>query len=97
MSGHGDVEVGFKEADLIVEDSFKTEATHQGYIEPHACLATLGNDGKGELWWKLFEIELKRAFKADPVDTTLVGWTPLGHYEMQRKRERVSLESVLKS
>ena len=46
---------------------------------------------------KLFEIELKRAFKADPVDTTLVGWTPLGHYEMQRKRERVSLESVLKS
>ena len=46
---------------------------------------------------KLFEIELKRAFKADPVDTTLVGWTPLGHYEMQRKRERMSLESVLKS
>ena len=46
---------------------------------------------------KLFEIELKRAFKADPVDTALVGWTPLGHYEMQRKRERVSLESVLKS
>ena len=46
---------------------------------------------------KLFEIELKRAFKVDPVDTTLVGWTPLGHYEMQRKRERVSLESVLKS
>ena len=46
---------------------------------------------------KLFEIELKRAFKADPVDTTLVGWTPLGHYEMQRKREKVSLESVLKS
>ena len=46
---------------------------------------------------KLFEIELKRAFKADPVDTALVVWTPLGHYEMQRKRERVSLESVLKS
>jgi len=45
---------------------------------------------------KLFEINLKKAFKADPVDTTLVGWTPLGHYEIQRKRERVSLESVLK-
>ncbi len=49
-SGHGDVEAGFKEADLIVEDHFKTEATHQGYIEPHACLAQLGGDGKGELW-----------------------------------------------
>jgi CO/xanthine dehydrogenase Mo-binding subunit len=49
-SGHGDVEAGFAEADLVIEDSFKTEATHQGYIEPHACLATLGNDGKGEVW-----------------------------------------------
>ena len=49
-SGHGDVEAGFAEADLVVEDSFTTEATHQGYIEPHACLGTLGNDGKGELW-----------------------------------------------
>ena len=33
-----------------LENSFKTEATHQGYIEPHACLGSLGNDGKGELW-----------------------------------------------
>lgn len=49
-SGHGDIEAGFAEADLIVEDSFKTEATHQGYIEPHACLGMLGDDGKGELW-----------------------------------------------
>ena len=49
-SGHGDVETGFSNADLVIENSFKTEATHQGYIEPHACLATLGSDGKGELW-----------------------------------------------
>ena len=49
-SGHGDVEKGFAEADLVIEDSFQTEATHQGYIEPHACLAQLGNDGRGEVW-----------------------------------------------
>lgn len=49
-SGHGDVEKGFAEADLIIEDTFQTEATHQGYIEPHACLAQLGSDGKGEVW-----------------------------------------------
>nr|WP_323776825.1 xanthine dehydrogenase family protein molybdopterin-binding subunit [Amylibacter sp.] len=49
-SGHGDVEAGFAAADLVVEDSFLTEATHQGYIEPHACLAQLGKDNKGELW-----------------------------------------------
>ncbi len=49
-SGHGDLGAGFAEADLVVEEHFVTEATHQGYIEPHACLATLGGDGKGELW-----------------------------------------------
>jgi CO/xanthine dehydrogenase Mo-binding subunit len=49
-SGHGDVEAGFAAADLVIEDSFRTEATHQGYIEPHACLAQLGKDGKGEVW-----------------------------------------------
>ena len=48
--GHGDPEDGFKSADLIVEHNFKTAATHQGYIEPHACLATLGADGQGDLW-----------------------------------------------
>ena len=49
-NGHGDVEEGFAEADEIIEKSFRTEAAHQGYIEPHACLAQLGSDGKGELW-----------------------------------------------
>jgi CO/xanthine dehydrogenase Mo-binding subunit len=48
--GHGDLEAGFAKAELIVERSFKTAATHQGYIEPHACLASLGTDGRGELW-----------------------------------------------
>lgn len=48
--GHGDIEVGFAEADVIVERSYKTGQTHQGYIEPHACLATLNSDGTGELW-----------------------------------------------
>ncbi len=49
-NGHGDVDKGFAEADIVIERSFVTEATHQGYIEPHACLAQLGPDGKGELW-----------------------------------------------
>ena len=48
--GHGDVEAGFKEADVIVERSYKTEQTHQGYIEPHACVASVNPDGTGELW-----------------------------------------------
>ena len=49
-SGHGDVDKGFEEADLVIEEQFKTEAAHQGYIEPHACLANMLEDGKGEVW-----------------------------------------------
>ena len=48
--GHGDLEKGFADADVIVEKSYKTEQTHQGYIEPNACLANVGSDGHGELW-----------------------------------------------
>ncbi|MEC3860745.1 xanthine dehydrogenase family protein molybdopterin-binding subunit [Mesobacterium sp. TK19101] len=48
--GHGDLDAGFAAADLVMEKTYKTEATHQGYIEPHACLGQLGSDGKGEMW-----------------------------------------------
>ncbi len=48
--GHGDIDKGFKEADIIVERSFKTEATHQGYIEPHACVASVSPDGTADMW-----------------------------------------------
>lgn len=48
--GHGDVDAGFAKADVIVERSFTTGASHQGYIEPHACLATLNSGGQGEIW-----------------------------------------------
>ena len=34
----GDVEAGFKEAEVIVEGRYTTEPVHQAYIEPHACL-----------------------------------------------------------
>lgn len=42
-----------------------------------------------------FETALRQAFKADDVETTLIGWTPLGHYELQRKRARIALSEVL--
>ena len=37
------------------------------------------------------ETALRRAFRTDPVETALVGWTPLGHFELQRKRERIPI------
>jgi Ribonuclease G/E len=41
------------------------------------------------------ETTLRAAFKADPIETVLAGWTPLGHFELQRKRERLPLSEAL--
>ncbi len=38
-----------------------------------------------------FESALRAALRADDIETALVGWTPLGHYELQRKRARAPL------
>ena len=43
--GHGDIDAGFAKADLVVERIFNTQPVHQGYIEPHACIATATEDG----------------------------------------------------
>jgi CO/xanthine dehydrogenase Mo-binding subunit len=48
--GHGDVDAGFEQADIVIERSYKTEQTHQGYIEPHACVANCNSDGTADLW-----------------------------------------------
>lgn len=42
-----------------------------------------------------FETALRAAFKTDTEETALVGWTPLGHYELQRKRGRAPLAGIL--
>ena len=44
---------------------------------------------------RAFENALRAAFRGDEVETALVGWTPLGHYELQRKRARVPLSEAL--
>ena len=38
---------------------------------------------------------LRAAFKGEAAETTLAGWTPLGCYELQRKRDRMGLEALL--
>ena len=42
----GDVEEGFRKADVILEREFFTETVHQGYIEPHAATASWARDGR---------------------------------------------------
>ena len=40
---------------------------------------------------RTFETSLRAAFRADTTETALAGWTPLGHFELQRKRARLPL------
>ena len=48
--GIGDIEAGFAAADVIVEYDFTTQCVHQGYIEPHACVANTTEDGMSTVW-----------------------------------------------
>lgn len=41
------------------------------------------------------EQSLRDAFRADPIETSLVGWTAMGLYELSRKRERVPTARLL--
>ncbi len=50
VMGRGDVAAAFKAADVIVEGRYETAAVHQGYIEPHACVASWGADGQSVIW-----------------------------------------------
>ena len=45
--GKGDIEQGFAESDVIVENTFYTQPVHQGYIEPHSCLVSVKESGRG--------------------------------------------------
>lgn len=41
------------------------------------------------------EQQLRVAFKGEAAETVLAGWTPLGNFELQRKRDRVALSALL--
>ena len=46
----GDPEMGFREADVIVEREYHTASVHQGYIEPHSATALWNPDGNLTIW-----------------------------------------------
>ena len=43
----------------------------------------------------VLEQTLRAAFRRDGRDTVLAGWTPLGNYELTRKRDRIALDRVM--
>ena len=48
--GEGDIEKGFAEADIIIENEYETATVHQGYIETQNATALWHEDGRLEVW-----------------------------------------------
>jgi carbon-monoxide dehydrogenase large subunit len=46
----GDIDQGFRKADLVFEHMFRIPARHQGYIEPHAGAIAIDGDGRVQVW-----------------------------------------------
>lgn len=44
---------------------------------------------------RTIEVAVKKALRADGIETSVAGWTPLGHLELNRKRERRPLAQLL--
>ena len=69
IAGHiqhkvGDVEQGFRDADIVIEREFETQTVHQGYIEPHVSTAMWSADGRVTVWTStqgLFNIRAQTA------------------------------------
>lgn len=68
---HGDVELGFSQADIILTEEFTTQPVHQGYIEPHACMARVASDGQTEIWCSSQGQFMVRAYCARLLDMSL--------------------------
>ncbi|HYA27334.1 MAG TPA: xanthine dehydrogenase family protein molybdopterin-binding subunit, partial [Acidobacteriota bacterium] len=46
----GDIEAGFAQADVIVENTFTVARVHQSFLEPHCCLVWIDDHGRVQMW-----------------------------------------------
>jgi CO/xanthine dehydrogenase Mo-binding subunit len=46
----GDVEQGFAESDIVVENTFTVGRVHQAFLEPHCCLVWIDEQGRVQMW-----------------------------------------------
>jgi CO/xanthine dehydrogenase Mo-binding subunit len=46
----GNLEEGFRRAQRVFENSFKTQWVHQGYLEPHAATVAIDPSGRIQVW-----------------------------------------------
>jgi CO/xanthine dehydrogenase Mo-binding subunit len=48
--GKGNIEKGFREADIVLEHTFRMPIHHQGYLEPQSFLVKIDDDGTVNAW-----------------------------------------------
>jgi CO/xanthine dehydrogenase Mo-binding subunit len=46
----GEVQEGFRQSDVVVENTFTVPAVHQAYIEPHSSVVRVNSDGTADIW-----------------------------------------------
>ena len=78
----GDVEMGFAQADVIVEDTYQTQMVEHAYLEPESVLAENGDDGKiivytGSQSSHAFRLQIARSLGV-PEDRVRVIFTATG-------------------
>ena len=64
---HGDVARAFATAHRIFEHHFAVPSVHQGYIEPHTCLVSIGADDLVDVWIANKGPHIARAHMADAI------------------------------
>ena len=64
----GDLERGFRDADVVVEQEYQTASVHQGYIEPQAVTALWNADGSLIIWTSTQGAFVVRSLVADILD-----------------------------
>ncbi|MEO8529751.1 MAG: ribonuclease E/G [Deltaproteobacteria bacterium] len=65
------------------------ELSHQLLVRGHGGQIVIDFAPMSKKDRHILDGNIRAAFKIDPIETALVGWTALGHYELQRKRERL--------
>src|SRR5712675_1269291 len=67
----GDIDAGFREADVIIERRYSNAPVHQAYIEPHACVVSVAADGQCTIWSSSQGQFMVRAYSARICDADI--------------------------
>ena len=47
---HGDLDAGFAQSDVIVENTFTVSRQHQAFLEPHCCMVWIDEHERVQVW-----------------------------------------------